>query len=322
MPLVTQWIGRGIKAFRTAIRMSVLEFAHKLGVSDRIVTRWETGGAEDIPRMVNQAALDTLLAQADPDVHGRFLGLLAASDGPALHQLVEPEKNEILSGRYTKHPRDGRLMAHVPEGIFLSGTDCEPTWVDEFYIDTFPVTNADYARFCTATGHAPPRHSEGGRCPRPLYDHPAVEVSWRDACAFADWAGESLPSALQPACAASPRDGPRSAATVWMRRKPVSPGCRRATSQGGSRSLAGTPSTSAWDTAPPQASGLAVLPSWSCEFDSPHPLHKPKAHVTRESLRRLSRPSSRRPDRAVNALPGIASPVLHDSLSRVAIAPG
>ena len=197
MPLVTQWIGRGIKAFRTAIRMSVLEFAHKLGVSDRIVTRWETGGAEDIPRMVNQAALDTLLAQADPDVHGRFLGLLAASDGPALHQLVEPEKNEILSGRYTKHPRDGRLMAHVPEGIFLSGTDCEPTWVDEFYIDTFPVTNADYARFCTATGHAPPRHSEGGRCPRPLYDHPAVEVSWRDACAFADWAGESLPSALQ-----------------------------------------------------------------------------------------------------------------------------
>jgi formylglycine-generating enzyme required for sulfatase activity len=83
------------------------------------------------------------------------------------------------------------------EGIFLSGTDCEPTWVDEFYIDTFPVTNADYARFCTATGHAPPRHWEGGRCPRPLYDHPVVEVSWRDACAFADWAGKSLPSALQ-----------------------------------------------------------------------------------------------------------------------------
>ncbi len=81
MPLVTQWTGREIKAFRTAIRMSVLEFAHKLGVSDRIVTRWETGGAENIPIMVNQAALDTLLAQADSDVHGRFVGLLAASDG-------------------------------------------------------------------------------------------------------------------------------------------------------------------------------------------------------------------------------------------------
>ena len=62
---------------------------------------------------------------------------------------------------------------------------CRSIVIDEFYIDTFPVTNADYARFCTATGHAPPRHWEGGRCARPLYDHPLVEVSWRDACAFA-----------------------------------------------------------------------------------------------------------------------------------------
>lgn len=197
MPLVTQWTGREIKAFRAAIRMSLLEFSHKLGVSDRIVNRWETGGVDSIPRMVNQAALDTLLAQADPDVHGRFVGLLTASDGPALHQLVEPAENQIFSGRYTKHPRDGRMMARVPEGIFLAGAGNEPTWLDEFYIDTFPVTNADYARFCAATGHAPPRHWEGGRCAQALYDHPVVEVSWRDATAFADWAGKTLPSALQ-----------------------------------------------------------------------------------------------------------------------------
>lgn len=69
--------------------------------------RWEAGGPDSIPRMVNQAALDTLLAQADPDVHGRFVGLLAVNDGPALHQLVEPEENQIASGRYTKHPRTG-----------------------------------------------------------------------------------------------------------------------------------------------------------------------------------------------------------------------
>ena len=30
MPLVTQWTGREIKAFRTAIRMSLLDFSHKL----------------------------------------------------------------------------------------------------------------------------------------------------------------------------------------------------------------------------------------------------------------------------------------------------
>lgn len=197
MPLVTQWTGREIKAFRTAIRMSVLEFADKLGVSDRIVTRWEVTGSENVPRMVNQAALDTMLARADSDVHGRFAGLLRAWDGPALHQLVEPAENEILQGRYFKHQGDGRMMARIPEGIFLAGVDAEPSWVDEFYLDTFPVTNADYARFCAATNHTPPSHWADGRCPRSLYDHPVVEVSWIDAAAFAAWANKTLPSTLQ-----------------------------------------------------------------------------------------------------------------------------
>lgn len=30
-----------------------------------------------------------------------------------------------------KHSGDGKLMAHVPEGIFLSGEDDNPVWVDE-----------------------------------------------------------------------------------------------------------------------------------------------------------------------------------------------
>lgn len=197
MPLVTQWTGREIGAFRTSIRMSLVEFAARLGVSDRIVLRWERGGTSSIPRMVNQAALDTLLAQADADVHGRFVGLLSATDGHPPTQLVEPEDNPVLSGRYVRHPRDGRLMAPVPEGIFLAGKDCEPTWLDEFAIDTFPVTNADYARFCAATSHPPPPHWVNGRCGREIYDHPVVEVSWDDAQAFAAWSGKSLPSALQ-----------------------------------------------------------------------------------------------------------------------------
>jgi hypothetical protein len=140
-------------------------FAGQLGVSDRIVSRWEKGGGDVIPRPVNQAALDTLLARSDANVHGRFAGLLSV-EGEPLHQLVEPEDNPVEAGRYTKHPNDGKLMAGVPEGIFLAGKDNEPTWVDEFSIDVFPTTNADYARFCAATGHPTPRHWEGRRCPR------------------------------------------------------------------------------------------------------------------------------------------------------------
>jgi formylglycine-generating enzyme required for sulfatase activity len=196
MPLITQWTGREIKALREALRLSLFDFAGQLGVSDRIVSRWEKGGGDVIPRPVNQAALDTLLERSDANVHGRFAGLLSV-EGDPLHQLVEPEDNPVESGRYTKHPKDGKLMTGVPEGIFLAGKDSEPTWVDEFAIDVFPTTNADYARFCAATGHPTPRHWEGRRCPQELYDHPVVEVSWRDANAYADWAGKSLPTSAQ-----------------------------------------------------------------------------------------------------------------------------
>jgi len=181
MPLVTRWTGREIKAIREALRMTPLDLAHKLGVSDRIVVVWENDGEDARPRMVNQAALDTLLAQSDADVHGRFVGLLTEADGTAPIQLVEPAENPVLKGAYTKHPRDGRPMAHVPAGIYLSGDANEPEWVDEFYIDVFPVTNADYSRFVAATGHAASSHWEVGRCTRILYDHPVVMVSHTDA---------------------------------------------------------------------------------------------------------------------------------------------
>lgn len=196
MPLVTRWTGREVKALREASRMSLVEFAEKLGVSDRIVSKWEQGGEQVAPRMVNQAALDTLLAKAEPDVHGRFVGILSADDVPA-HQIIEPDADGTISGDYVKHHGDGKLMAYVPEGIYLAGAEDEPVWIDEFYIDTFPTTNADYARFCAATGHLAPQHWINGRCPRDLYDHPVVEVTWRDARAYAEWAGKSLPTAEQ-----------------------------------------------------------------------------------------------------------------------------
>jgi formylglycine-generating enzyme required for sulfatase activity len=176
--------------------MTLMEFAEKLGVSDRIVSRWEKEGTESIPRPVNQAALDTQLANSSPDVQGRFVGLLSATD-TVPRQLIEPDDIPVVSTQYVKHPRDGKQMTRVPEGIFLSGPDDEPVWVDEFYIDVFPTTNADWARFCAATGHQPPRHWDGGRCPRSLYDHPVVEVSWKDAAAYAEWAGKSLPTSHQ-----------------------------------------------------------------------------------------------------------------------------
>jgi hypothetical protein len=52
--------------------MSVREFAAHLGISDRIVSRWEAAGSAMTPRPVNQAALDTLLESASEHVRERF----------------------------------------------------------------------------------------------------------------------------------------------------------------------------------------------------------------------------------------------------------
>ena len=59
MSTVPYWSGREVRALREARRMSVREFAAHLGISDRMVSKWEAGGDTIRPRPLNQAALDT-----------------------------------------------------------------------------------------------------------------------------------------------------------------------------------------------------------------------------------------------------------------------
>jgi hypothetical protein len=56
--------------------MSIRDFADHLGVSDRIVSKWEAAGERIHPRPVNQAALDTSLSRCDPVTRARFLQFL------------------------------------------------------------------------------------------------------------------------------------------------------------------------------------------------------------------------------------------------------
>jgi len=58
-------------------------------------------------------------------------------------------------------------------------------WVDAFEIGVTPVTNAEYAAFLDATGHAPPSFWDD-----PLFHDPAqpvVGANWFDAVAYCDW---------------------------------------------------------------------------------------------------------------------------------------
>ena len=91
----------------------------------------------------------------------------------------------------------------VPGGEFLMGSDSErdhspvhKVYVDSFYVDKYEVTNAQYLRFCEATGHRLPEFwgMEGFRCGPNYPNHPVITVSWYDAVEYAKWCGKRLPT--------------------------------------------------------------------------------------------------------------------------------
>ena len=69
--------------------------------------------------------------------------------------------------------------------------------VPAFWIDQYEVTNAEYARFLTETGHPPPEHYSGTAPPPGKSDHPVVDVTYDDAEAYARRAGKELPTREQ-----------------------------------------------------------------------------------------------------------------------------
>ncbi|MEK7397741.1 MAG: formylglycine-generating enzyme family protein [Candidatus Poribacteria bacterium] len=109
-------------------------------------------------------------------------------------------------------------MVLIPAGEFLMGSDkdddnakpAHTVSLDEFYIDMYEVTNAQYRRFIQATGRKEPEgyrfvdnESIDSREPgfKPWSDAsfnagnmPVVCVTWDDANAYAKWAGKRLPT--------------------------------------------------------------------------------------------------------------------------------
>ncbi|MFE3178170.1 SUMF1/EgtB/PvdO family nonheme iron enzyme [Amycolatopsis sp. NPDC059090] len=191
---VQRWTGAEVRVLREAMRMSLREFAAILGVSERMVSKWEERGAGITPRPINQASLDTIFTRSDPDVKARF----SFSTADALVPEPQLETHAAPIGEaQVQHPRDGSLMVRVEGSIYLAGPSNSPTWVPSYYIDMYPVSNAEYGRFVAASGHIPPSHWKGECPPEESADHPVVFVTWEDAAEYAKWAGKALPTAVE-----------------------------------------------------------------------------------------------------------------------------
>jgi formylglycine-generating enzyme required for sulfatase activity len=85
------------------------------------------------------------------------------------------------------------VMVRIPEGWFLMGSETgqdnerpvHRVWIDAFDLAVCQVTNSDYARFITATGHGKPLHWDDPNFSNP--GQPVVAASWFDAVAYAGW---------------------------------------------------------------------------------------------------------------------------------------
>ncbi|WP_019608868.1 DNA-binding transcriptional regulator [Nocardiopsis sp. CNS-639] len=94
MTTVSRWTGREAGLLRTALRMTLCEFAHYLGISDRTISKWEAGGAGVVPRPHSQALLDTALARASPEARRIFEHTLTA---PLRPQVPSPRRSGAIA---------------------------------------------------------------------------------------------------------------------------------------------------------------------------------------------------------------------------------
>jgi len=88
-----------------------------------------------------------------------------------------------------------------------------PVHVQTFYMDKYPVTNAQYYAFIKDTHYMPKdadnylRNWTNGHYPKASAQKPVVWVSLKDARAYAKWAGKRLPTEMEWQLAAQGTDG-------------------------------------------------------------------------------------------------------------------
>ena len=186
------------------------------------------GRTQEQWRTVLNQARDILI---DPQKRTEHIAIIKDADIHSIDPIIQkdihtPEKTSI-----TLSVPDN--MVHISAGEFQIGNNKRANdrykpentvYVDSFYIDKYPVTNAQYQKFLEANPHWRKsskwpewnkarkrimstlfiyskyhdgnylKHWNDVNFPNGKADHPVTHVSWYAAMAYAEWAGKRLPT--------------------------------------------------------------------------------------------------------------------------------
>jgi len=115
---------------------------------------------------------------------------------------------EIPYGSFIYESTNNRGYVQYPEVK-------QPAFIsfDRFFMDTYPVTNAEFEAFLNSSRYTPKdetnflKHWQNGEIPTGQENYPVVYVSLEDARAYAEWIGKRLPTESEWQYAAQSDDG-------------------------------------------------------------------------------------------------------------------
>lgn len=117
--------------------------------------------------------------------------------------------------------RIGDSFIAYPEDLTKKG---ESVKMKKFYMDKYPVTNAQYKVFLESSGYQPNdktnflKHWVDGEIPLGMENTPVIYVTLEDAQAYAAWVGKRLPTEMEWQYAAQTENGNE---WPWTQKQPV-----------------------------------------------------------------------------------------------------